>query len=199
MATPHRMDTRGDLETVCAHLGVVLSDKPLSLWGSGMWLCLEPWPLRERTGKSSRNVEAHRAPRRSWHESPGGSANVEKDGKSQVWELPSPSPPDQAGSFLSPPLPSSSSCFYQQGRRGQPPGRAKGSPSTAARPSQASLASETAALPVAEGVFLSLQLEYPLKWWERSWTTPPKLASPSQKRHSLGTGWGETGCPLKAG
>lgn len=83
--------------------------------------------------------------------SPGVSANVEKDGRSQVWEQPSPYSPIRL--FLSPPLPPLSSCFHQPGRRGQASGESQGPPRMAAQPSQASLASETAALPMGEGVF----------------------------------------------
>lgn len=83
--------------------------------------------------------------------SPGGSANVEKDGRSQSGN--SHPLPHLIRLFLSPPLPPSSSCFHQPGRRGQASGKSQGPPRTAARPSQASLASETAALPMGEGVF----------------------------------------------
>lgn len=55
MATLHRVNTRRDLETVCAHLGVVLSDKPSPLGGQAHGPVSEPGPL-ERTGKSSRNA-----------------------------------------------------------------------------------------------------------------------------------------------
>lgn len=100
-------------------------------------------------------------------------------------------------SFCYHPSPFLTSCFYQPGRRGQASG-SQGPPRTAARPSQASLASETAALPWRSGVFPSLQLEqHPSS--VRDQTTPPKLASPSQKRHSLGTGAKRQGCPLKVG
>ena len=50
MATLHRVDTQGDLETVCAHLGVVLSDKPSPLGSQAQGSVSEPGPL-ERTGQ----------------------------------------------------------------------------------------------------------------------------------------------------
>ena len=50
MATLHRVDTQGDLEAVCAHLGVVLSDKPSPLRSQAQGSVSEPGPL-ERTGQ----------------------------------------------------------------------------------------------------------------------------------------------------
>ena len=55
MAILHRVDTQGDLETVCAHLGVVPSDKPSPHGGQAHGSVSEPGPL-ERTGKRSRNA-----------------------------------------------------------------------------------------------------------------------------------------------
>ena len=116
---------------------------------------------------------------------PGVSANVEKDGRSQVWEQPSPSPPIRL--FLSPPLPPLSSCFHPQVGGDRPQGSAKGHPGwllgllRRARPQKQLLC------PWGRECSPSLQLEqHPLKCQERPRTTPPRLASPSQKRHSLG-------------
>lgn len=82
---------------------------------------------------------------------PGSSAKVKKDGRSQVWEQPSPSPPDQALSVTT--TPSLVILLPPARSEGIASGKSQGPPRTAARPSQASLASETAALPVGEGVF----------------------------------------------
>ena len=93
---------------------------------------------------------AYRAPRRPWY----GPRSLCKCGKR--WEESGlgtaiPFPPDQALSVTT--APSLVILLPPPGRRGQVSGESQGPPRMAARPSQASPASEAAALPMGEGVF----------------------------------------------